>query len=206
MELQSYLQATKENTSNVIVDNNYPPNASGWDMKEGMQNPTNTNKINTNIYQSGISNGLAVNNNDNGYNADTDNTNIVDITKEDKNNNPKNNHSCYYYHVNTPDGLNSQDHNVDDEYYLNINDPGYTEDYFNLLESGVDSDKIILTTEHTIPSTIVSPPTISKDINRDRFQLVLRQQQPKRITDNAMYYTTRKEHVGPSSTGLQANT
>ena len=54
---------------------------------------------------------------------------------------------------------------MNDKYYLNINDSGYTEDYFYLFESGVDSDKMILTTEHTIPSTIVSPPTELKDIN-----------------------------------------
>ena len=48
--LQSYLQAAKNNTSNVIDNNKYPSNASGWDMKEVMQNPTPTNEIDTNIH------------------------------------------------------------------------------------------------------------------------------------------------------------
>ena len=91
---------------------------------------------------------------------------------------------------------------MDNKYYLTINDPHYTEEYFNLLESGVNSDETILIIEHTIPSTVVSPPTVPKDIYRDGFQLVLGQQQSKRITDNVMYHATRKKHMRPSSTIL----
>ena len=61
---------------------------------------------------------------------------------------------------------------MDNKYYLNIKDPDYTEDYFNLLDSGVNSDEIILTTKHTIPLTVASPPTVPKDIYQDQFQLV----------------------------------
>ena len=139
-------------------------------MKEGICNPTLTSKINTNIHQSDISDGLAMNNNNNAYNTDTGDNNIVNITKEYKNKNANNNDPSNNNHVNTTYGPNSQDH-LDDKYYLNISDPDYTEDYFNLLESGVNSDKIILTIEQSTPLTVISPPTVPKDINQDGFNL-----------------------------------
>ena len=74
----------------------------GWDMKEGMQNPTHTNKVNTNIHQYDGSDGSNVNNNTNGYNADTDD-NIVNIINKYKNNVPDNKKSNYDNHVSTSD-------------------------------------------------------------------------------------------------------
>ena len=109
-------------------------------MKEGKWIPTHTKKVDTNIHQSDISNELAVNNNNKSYNTDTDNNDIVNITKEDKNNILNNNKYSYNNHATKTGGPNSQDHGVDGKYHLNINDPDYTEDYSNLLEPGVNSD------------------------------------------------------------------
>ena len=44
-------------------------------MEKGMRIPTHTNKVDTNIHQSDISNGLAVNNNNNSHNVDTEDNN-----------------------------------------------------------------------------------------------------------------------------------
>ena len=68
------------------------------------------------------------------------------------------------------------------------------------------SDKIILTTKHTIPLIIVSPPTGPKDIDQAGLRLVLGQQQSKYITDDGLYCAVVKEQVGSPSTRLQANT
>ena len=112
---------------------------------------------------------MTVYNNNKGYGTITDDNDIVNITNKDKNINPGKMDSNHNNHINPIDCVSSQYHIVDDEHYLNINDPGSIEDYFNLLESGVDSDKTILTTEHVIPLKTISPQTGPKDIDRDGF-------------------------------------
>ena len=130
-----------------------------------MRVPTYTNQVDTNIPQSNISNVLVVNNNNNGYNTNIDDNAIVNITKEDNNNNCKKNNSSYINYGITIDSPNNQYHNVKDKHYHNINGPDYTKCYFNFLESGVDSNRIILTTNHTFLITVLSPSTVPKNIN-----------------------------------------
>ena len=62
--------------------------------------------------------------------------------------------------------LNNQNNtnpNAKGNYYLNIEDKKFTDNYFNLLESGVDGDKITFTTGHALPSTTQTPNDITNN-------------------------------------------